>query len=278
MTIRCLIPACTLALLIPLWSTAAEAGSAVYVAGFGNEFGTIDLTTGAFTQIGTLALPANDAIFGMGFGSDGNLYGLDLQSDAHLWRIDVSNANVTDLGAIGQNDIGAGADAAGTLYGLNQSASSVFFGLNPPSTSTNVINGATNVSGDGLVAPSPDGTQVFAAVSSGSGELLVSINPTTGVVTTLGSTGFSLYAGVFVDGTLYGFDGSNDAIVTLNTSTGAGTQVATYSLPNGDPIDAAATFLGQSVPEPSSVVMSLIAAAAGGSVGLLRRRRSTAKS
>ena len=57
----------------------------------------------------------------MGFGSDGNLYGVDSQPDAHLWRIDVSNANVTDLGAIGRSVIGTGADASGTMYGLGPS-------------------------------------------------------------------------------------------------------------------------------------------------------------
>lgn len=167
------------------------------------------------------------------------------------------------------------------MYGLGPSGSTTFFDLNPPSPTTTLINVATTHYGYGLVAPTADGTQVFAAaeVGLGSGEVLVSINPTTGVATTIGSTGSSdLYAGLFVYGTLFGFDGHSHAIVTVSTSTGMATQVATYSLPNGNPIDAAATLLTQSVPEPSSVIMVVIAIVAGGFVGLLRRRPSTAKS
>ncbi len=98
---------------------SAKADPTVYVAGSGNEFGTLDLTTGVFTSIGTLNLAAGDNIYGMGFGADGKLYGFDSSlSDAHLFQINTSNAALTDLGAIGMSVIDATADAAGTLYAL----------------------------------------------------------------------------------------------------------------------------------------------------------------
>ena len=249
----------------------AEAGSTVYVAGSGEEFGTLNLTTGQFTSIGTLNLPGGDTISGMGFGANGNLYGVDLQTDAHLWQINVNSASVTDLGAIGMSAVGAGADASGKLYVLNvDTTSTIFYTMNPPSLTTNVV-GPTGIPGDGLFAPNAAGTQIFAsAVSSTGSDVLYSINPTTGTATLVGTTGFFPLTGVFVDGTLYGFDSSVNAIITLNTSTGAGTKVATYSLPNGDLILAAAA-----VPEPSSVVLGLFGTVLAGSFGLIRHRRRT---
>jgi hypothetical protein len=259
----------------PQMATAAT----IYVAGSGNEFGTLDLSTGGFTSIGTLNLPSGDQMFGMGFGSDGNLYGLDAQTPgAQLYQINTSNANVTAIGSpLALSAVGATADANGTMYVLSQDQSALFYTLNPPSTAINFV-GSTGVLGVGLVAVNGAGTQLFASTpdpNSNTTTDLYSINPTTGAATLLGDTGgFVLGSGLFVQNTLYGFDTSG-AIVTLDTTTGAGTQVATYNLGDGDFISAAAVQVGQpTVPEPSSMALSLIAAAIG-SVGLIRNRRRT---
>lgn len=99
--------------------STAKAGSTLYVVGSGNEFGTLNLTTGAFAEIGTLNLPAGDNIYGMGFGSNGDLYALDASlPTASLYQINTSNANVTLIGGINpsQSTIDATADASGKLY------------------------------------------------------------------------------------------------------------------------------------------------------------------
>jgi len=252
-----------------------QAGSTVYVAGSGNEFGTIDLTTGTFTPIGTLNLPANDVLYGMGFGANGNLYGLDNQSNANLWQINVTNGNVTNIGAVGESAIGSSADAAGKMFSLSQDASAIFYTLNSPSLTTNVV-GATGITGDGLAAVNAAGTAMYTSIipTGGGTDHIGRVDVNTGMVTDLGDSGFSVYTGLFVQGTLYGFDGFSDVIITINTTTGAGTQIATYSLPNGDAIDASATFVGSSsIPEPSSLALSLIATAAAASFGAIRHRR-----
>jgi hypothetical protein len=264
-----------LAVVVALWSAvapqSARADQSVYVTGSSNEFGTLDLATGSFTQIATLALPNGDSIFGMGYGADGKLYGLDSNPDANLWQINPSNGAVTELGAIGQSAIDATSDASGKLYVLSQDVNAVYYTLNPPSTTPNVV-GPTGISSQGLVAVSADGSQLFTTILSTTTSTydLVSINPTTGAPTILGDTGFTVDAGLFVGSTLYGFDTTSDAIVTLNTSTGAGTQMGTYSLPNGDLILSAANI----IPEPSSMILGLIGTVLAGSVGLIGRRRN----
>jgi hypothetical protein len=290
-----LVALAAMALAAAMGPGTAEAGAVVYVAGSGNEFGTLDLTTGNYTNIGTLALPggaANDNMFGMGFGADGKLYGLDSQTnpDAHLWLINPATAGVTDLGGVGQTAIDATADASGKMYALSQDlATSDLYTLNPPSTTTTPV-GPTGFIGTGLVAVTADGSHIYAGATdpvTGTTDLY-SVNPATGVGTLIGDTGFFIINGLFVNGVLYGFDDHTNAIVTINLTTGAGTQVATYNTggnpglgpPNdptaGDVIFASATMSIASIPEPSSVVLGAIALVAGGSLGLLRRRRTTA--
>jgi hypothetical protein len=78
---------------------------------------------------------------------------LDLQSGAHLYRINVNNAAATDPDAIGMSAVGAGSDASGNMCVSNQdTASAVFHTMNPPSTTTNVA-GSIGVPSEGLVAP-----------------------------------------------------------------------------------------------------------------------------
>jgi hypothetical protein len=227
----------------------AKADISVFVAGNAREFGTLDLNTGVFTQIGTLNTPL--PILGMGFGSDGNLYGLDGGANAHLFRIDTSNANATDLGPVGQSTIDATADAAGKLFVLSQDPSAVFYTMNPPSTSITTI-GTTGHMSSGLGAVTANGMHLFTDV----GTDLYSINVNNGAATLVGGISFTLFNGLFVHGTLYGFD-PNGAIVTVNTTTGAGTQVGTYSLPNMDFVDASAVRAGQiGVPEPSTLAVA----------------------
>jgi hypothetical protein len=245
------------------------AADMVYVATADNEFGTVNLTTGVFTQIGTLSLPANDFIFGMGFGADGNLYGVDsISPNAELYRINTSTAQLTAVGALGHSAIDATTDASGKMYAISQDANGLFYTLQPPSTTTNDV-GLTGIQSTGLAAVTADGSELFtAAFNPSTGNYaLYSVNQSTGNATEIGDTGFSPVNGLFVQGTLYGFDFATHAIITINTATGAGTQVAAFNLPAGDSIFASATpadNIASVAPEPMSLTLL-----ATGALGLL---------
>jgi PEP-CTERM motif len=277
------LPALFLAAMLA--SPLARAGTLIYVAGSGNEFGTLNLSTGAFTQIDTLSLPSGDYMNGMGFGPDGKLYGVDSNTiGTSLYQIDTGSGALSNLGPLLAPNgapltaIDATADAAGKMYALSQGSNALFYTLNPPSLTTKVI-GSTGLLSAGLMAVNAPGTRVFTSVNPGNGNSfdLYSVNPTTAASTLLGSIGYDVINGLFVNGTLYGFDKSGD-IITINTKTGLGTKVARYSLPGGDWILASGVPAGQIgpvVPEPSSLVLSLLGAGTMGAFVLVRRRRET---
>jgi hypothetical protein len=265
-----------MAVVVALWSAVAPSQSradlTVYVTGSGNEFGTLDLTTGKFNQIAILNLPTGDFIFGMGHGADGKLYGVDSQPNAHLWQI-AANGGLMDLGAIGQSAAGASSDLEGTLFVIGQNLNATYYTLNPPSPTPTVLNPMTKIeTAGGLMAVTGDGSQLFATSNTGTTWDLVRIDPADGAVSTVGDTHFTPNTGLFIGKTLYGLDSTSDAIVTLNTMNGAGTQVATYSLPNGDTV-----FSVASVPEPSSLVLGLLGTVLAAWVVLIRLRRPAAE-
>ncbi len=134
--------------------------------GAGDEFGTIDLTDRASsTSIGTLNLPNNDSIFGMGFGADGQpLRVWTRRLSAHLWQINIKMAAVHRSLPSARAASVPGVDGSGKLYALDQSPTSASVLHDEPAVALprNVV-GSTGFQGDGLVAPNAAGTQVFAS-------------------------------------------------------------------------------------------------------------------
>jgi hypothetical protein len=265
---------CIAALCAVVNPASVQADQMIFVAGTGNEFGTLDVNTGVFTNIGTMNLPAGDQIFGMGFGADKNLYAVDNQINANVWRIDTTTAAVTMVGTLNQTAIDTSADNTGKMFAIAQGANANVYTFNPPSLTTTLI-GPSGITSGGLGAVNATGTAMFTSIIGTNPTYDTgSVNLTTGAVTDLtpSGTGFDVINGYFIGNTLVGFDFTKDAIVTINTTTGAVTQTGTYSLPNGDAILASSLLLSQ-IPEPSGLVLGLIATLVAGSLGVIRHRR-----
>jgi hypothetical protein len=242
--------------------------------GSGDVFGTLDVSTGTFTQISPLST-ANQTVVGMGFGPDGQLYGLGLKSlpalTTDLFRIDVTTGTATDLGPSNFQAAGAGSGSNGVLFGIDVNNNNLY-AVTPPAPTGSFIATLPFIA-DGLVAIRPDG-HLFAA-GNGDGSFF-RVETTTGASTLVGNTGqgINLFAGSFVGSTLYGFNGSNNAILTIDPTTAAATQVATTALPSGYAVFASAAPLA--VPEPASLALGII----GGLTVLtcsLRGRRKRAR-
>ena len=256
----------------------AAAGPTAYIVGHDyfatgpDLFGQVDVATGAFKLIGDLSTPGY-TIFGMGYGADGNLYGVGYSfvgSNPHgeLFGINPTTAGATDLGPLAFDPAGASSNSSGTLYALDAGSPSLLRSISPPSNSSNII-GSTTFTSDGLVAIDAKGNLFASGNADGS---FFKVNTTDASSTLIGNTGLGpdLYAGAFVGSTLYGFsaNATNSTIVTINTSNADVTIGANVGMPTNYLVVAAIS----SVPEPSSVVLGLIAGISVLACGLPRGR------
>jgi hypothetical protein len=238
-------------------------------------FGRVDVATGGFDLISNLSTPGF-TIFGMGFGTNGQLYGVGFNfasftSPGELFGLNPSTGAATDLGPITFSPAGAAGSANGTLFALDATTSppTSLYSINPLSNSSNLI-GTVPFTSDGLVAVDSKGNLFAAGNLDGS---FFNVNTTNASTTLIGNTGLggSLFAGTFVGSTLYGFaaTGANDTIVTIDTSNASITTGANIALPSNYSVVAAA-----SVPEPSSLILGASGVLSALACGLLRRRKS----
>src|SRR5947209_20339314 len=90
-------PVLSLVLILVAFSSSSSAVRAglVYVSRPFEAFGTVDLTTGTYSQIGTTAVQLQ----ALSFAPSGKLYGIG--SDNHLYQVNTATAALTDVGATG---------------------------------------------------------------------------------------------------------------------------------------------------------------------------------
>ena len=195
----------------------AIAQSTVYAITNAGVFGSLNLSSGTFTQIGNLGLsPA-----GLG-GLGSNLFTASEGSDV-LYLVDLANGSITPVGSgsITYDDLGS---TTAALYALDTSLN--LDSVNPANGSTTLI-GATGFGPCSAASSmSADGPALYGTCDNGSGSILYSFNTTTGAATAIGNTGLTrIDSMVFANGLLYAAP-HNGTLYTLNTSTGAATFVA----------------------------------------------------
>jgi hypothetical protein len=229
-----------------------------YAVAGGNEFGTLDPLTGNFSYISTLATQGG-VIAGIGFAADGNLYGLDVYgpSGDFLLKININDGSVTQhsLG-IGGNGFGMTGSPNGTLfaYGLkNLNSSTTLYTVNPSTATTIPIGNMSNGFGGGFAFDTAGDLYITRGYFT---EQLYSVNPTTAAITLVGTTGTpDAFAMAFDNNTLYMTD-MNGGIWTVNTATGASTQISTYNKSLYGSIDGLASPDLLAVPEPSTLTLA----------------------
>ena len=284
----------SLALL--LFATSASAGSIVYVVTGNQQFGTLDLATGAFSQIGPDTPEGED---GLVPGPNGSL--LTLTYSGNLDSINPATGITSLIGATGLADCSnfpvspCGPTSAnylavlgGTIYATD--ISNNLYTVNPFTGPATLI-GPTGIPAVPAIPDStnPDGSfnpfdeslfsaggslyATFDAITINPSPFTVTtvispdlyqINPATGHATLIAPTALTVGAVVGVNGALYAFNNMAGQVANLNLTNGNTTAVSNFPPDGGLLVQGAA-----STPEPLSF---LLAAIATGGIAVLRTR------
>jgi hypothetical protein len=277
-----------MSLSLALFTASASAGPIVYTVSinyndFTSQFGTMDLTTGAFNQIGSVI---SDPLGGLMPESNGKLLSLSLSGN--LDSINPATGGVSVIGATGLGNLaGVTAELNGTVYatdlynnfysvntttGLASLIGPTGLPICPSLISPVEVSDETLFTANGKLYATFDGINLMNSTLVDSPELY-QINPVTGVATMVGPTALGLQAAVQINGTVYGFDfdptGPN-AVLSLNLANGSTTFLNNYvSSPEMGGFNAFAVTGVSPTPEPWSLTLVGIGIAAV----LVSRRR-----
>jgi PEP-CTERM motif len=214
---------CSLALALVTASATAES---VYIVNIAAQFGTVDLSTGAFTQIGG-GLPESGASLVAGPG--GSL--LTIGNSGELYSINPATGVATPIGSTGLDGSSPG-NFANSIVGLNGAfyatdMNNTFYSLNPTTGAATMI-GPTGMPGDPGCGAYPNLCDealfgyngnlyaTYDAFEVGSdgytnpvtvNPALWQIDPATGVATFISSADLHILALTEISGELMGFQG-----------------------------------------------------------------------
>lgn len=235
------------AVLLGLSGGAVQAADDLaYVFTKSDQFGVIDLNTGAFAQFASTTIqPA-----GMGVAG-GSLYIAGLDTSA-LYRVNPSNGSLTFVAYSGITFCDLGSTLGG-LYAVDPSGK--LYSINP-STAAATLIGSTGLSANATLGLSTNSNSLYFTVNAN----LYLLNTVTAQATLIGPTGVNgIGSMVYEDGLLYaGVTQPSSRIYTLNTSTGMGTLVST---PSGNP--APGNLWGMTPANPPPGSLSLVTTASG---------------
>jgi len=287
-----LLLSCAVALI----TASASADPLVYVVNLNQQFGTVNLSTGAFHQIGPNT-PEDQA--NLVAGPNGTL--LSLTSSGKLESINPATGVTTVVG-----DTGLGfsafdlAEVNGNLYATDFSNN--LYNVNAATGHATLLR-ATGIPPDPAVpfTTNPDGTlnlcdeslygkdgklyATFDAIKLGTDGItetpsvdpdLYQIDPNTGVATLIASTALGIGASVEVNGTFYAFQSGFDSSHPFP----GGIQFAgTLDLTNGSTsfptsVDSSPIFGAAPVPTPEPASLALIGTGLAALATRLRRRHS----
>jgi hypothetical protein len=248
-------------LFLGLQFAARASDVSAYMITTNEDFGTIDLNTGAFTSVGAESI----ALAGLGeIGS--TLYTADYAAGTGtLYTVNTSSGALTQQGSTDNTVeyLAFGSTLTG-LYALENIAGSFDLYSVNSTTGLATLVGATGVAQGGDFTLSTNSSTLYLA----EGADLYTLSLTTGAASLVGATGATGagFGGLVTEsGTLYGGQYQDPtAVDTLNTSTGAATFVSDLSGATGSFAGLAPIPVTTATPEPGNVSLLLLGLLAGG--------------
>jgi hypothetical protein len=245
---------------ILLAAGAAQAAQTIWVSDALAKLGTVDVATGTPTTIGPIGTTLTD----IAFDPSGNLWGVGGVGFQELFTVNKTTGAATLVGNMGVpvNSLVFGPD--GTLWGAYANLMKI-----DPLTAAVTNVGPLGQQASGDIAFNGGVLYVSIVDPSGFGgnDFLASVNTATGAATVIGDIGTSGVFGMGTgpDGVLYG--GVGNHIISINTTTGAGSPVSMWPIFNGS---FGGVYGADFAPIPEPATLGLLSI---GAVALVRRRR-----
>ena len=196
-----------------LASSTVARGQTVYAMTQSGIYGTLNVSTGTFTQISD---PGYEPAGLAGFGT--NLFSAVYPGNT-LYEVNLNNGNFVTIGNASATYYDFGSTTAG-LYGFGTDGN--LYSVNSSTGATTLI-GPTGQGAGGISGMSGGGPALYMTLQPGNDSLLYVVNTTTGEATEIGDMGVTNIATIgFADGTMYAADNSGN-IYSVNTSTAATT-------------------------------------------------------
>jgi hypothetical protein len=204
---------------------------------------SIDLQTSTLVTVGDFNSPNKEAMTDLAVGTDGTIYVI---SETFLYTASAANGQVTELGPMsdcGSDTVALTTTASGQIWAgdFDGNLCQIDVSVSPPTIGApEKMGNSMALTGDfvGVSDGTIFGTAYDLGDKSGSGtqanNVLVKVDLSTGAVTQVGATGYpELYGVAFQEGKVFGFthDGTG-RVVTIDTTTGAGTVFGTFTDPS----------------------------------------------
>ena len=185
-----------IAIAISLLGASTDAAAATaYLATGGGAFGTIDLNTGVFTQLGLTSIPVVGlALVGATLYADGQGIG---NERGQLYSVNPATGALQSIGPPTGIDFTAFGSCRGTLYALDHTSANPNLYSIDASTGAATLIGPTNT-GQALAgywAISTNSTDLYFSVNSN----VYTLNTSTGHATPIGALGGSIQVGAIAE-------------------------------------------------------------------------------
>ncbi|WP_139240433.1 hypothetical protein [Geitlerinema sp. PCC 9228] len=222
------------------------------------DFGIVDTDTGTFTSIGNTEpffdIAVDNPTLGFGITGNGDLYSINLE--------DASTNLIGNTGLFLNVLNGLGFDDSGNLFATGGSG---FYRIDLETGNAILVSNIDGFISSGDIAF--DGTQFFATSANPTNNTLFSFNSDGSNQTQIGAIGFpNVFGLTYQEENLFGFT-SNGEILSIDTTTGTGTNINTIAGVRGQIFGAAP----QAVPGPATVLGSFVAGVLG--IAFTRKRR-----